>query len=138
MLDAAGEDEEAEAIVGRRCRKVVKGNHIAHTWMCLAKINIYIFFALSLEFVTIIPCTVHWFIQLVKKKKKIDALNIFQIIFANRTNPFTAMCEDEFINCFRLQKASAHDLTQQISDQLPVATDSRGMFQYSDIFERCS
>ena len=58
--------------------------------------------------------------------------NIFHIIFTDRMNPFTAMSEGEFVDRFRLRKASAHDLIEQIRGQLPAATDSRGMSQYSD------
>ena len=52
-------------------------------------------------------------------------------------NPFTAMSEDEFIDRFRLRKASMLDLIEKIKDHLPAPLDSRGNNFPTGITECC-
>ncbi|KAG0710185.1 hypothetical protein GWK47_023346 [Chionoecetes opilio] len=47
-------------------------------------------------------------------------------VVTDRMNPFTAMGDDEFVDRFRLRKASMYDLIEEIRDQLPAANDLRG------------
>lgn len=48
-------------------------------------------------------------------------------------DPFTAMCDGEFVGRFRLQKATMIDLTEEIRDQLPTALDKRGAYRPSTV-----
>ncbi|KAG0724948.1 hypothetical protein GWK47_039539 [Chionoecetes opilio] len=47
-------------------------------------------------------------------------------VVTDRMNPFTAMSDAEFVDRFRLKKASMSDLIEEIRDQLPAANDLRG------------
>ncbi|KAG0713973.1 hypothetical protein GWK47_015000 [Chionoecetes opilio] len=46
-------------------------------------------------------------------------------VVTDRMNPFTAMSDAEFVDRFRLKKASMSDLIEEIRDQLPAANDLR-------------
>ena len=48
-------------------------------------------------------------------------------VVPDRTNPFTAMTDTEFVERFRLRKESVNDIIVKIQDHLPHSTDKRGM-----------
>lgn len=59
----------------------------------------------------------------------------FSIFFSDRMDPFIAMSDGEFIARFQLQKDTMLNLIEEIRDQIPVATDRRGTYRYSTVYE---
>lgn len=47
-------------------------------------------------------------------------------VVADRSNPFEAMTEDEFLRRFRLSKECTHSLIQRIDHQLPQTLNNKG------------
>lgn len=43
------------------------------------------------------------------------------------------MSDGEFVARFRLQKDTLFNLIEEIQDQIPVATDRRGTYRYSNV-----
>ncbi|KAK3883190.1 hypothetical protein Pcinc_012482 [Petrolisthes cinctipes] len=55
-------------------------------------------------------------------------------IVPDRSNPFEDLAEEQFLLLFRLSKECVLNLLQNITEQLPIAADARGLPLHAQIY----
>ncbi|MPC71730.1 hypothetical protein E2C01_066016 [Portunus trituberculatus] len=72
----------------------------------------------------------HWLqLQNMRRMEERVRVRLRRRVIRDHSNPFEDLAEEELLVRFRLSKECALNLLQNISGQLPIAADARGMYQ---------